>query len=309
VRVDEFWRRRHIWQRRLPLLGDVLTRREVIRRYTDRHGKSPRLDPPVTFNEYILHRVIRDRDPRLKILADKVAVRAFISERVGAGYLVPMLGTWARAEDVAWHTLPDKFVLKASHGSGFFAVVSQPADRDIPRIAATADGWLQHDYFDLHYEWGYRDVPRVLIAEPLIEAPGGGLATEVQVYCFGGRVALIRILLFGRKGAPERRDAWFDATGRRVEVGAGHVPPAPYALEDDLRHRLIAISQPLAAGFSSLRVDLYVCEEGIKVGELTPYSYGGHARWLPGVDEWMGRMFTRFDLSVFPDFPSSERSL
>ena len=73
----------------------------------------------------ILHRIIYDRDPKLRIVCDKVAVRRLIEERVGVEYVVPLLGVWQRASEIPGIRLPQKFVLKPSHSSGPFAIVDQ----------------------------------------------------------------------------------------------------------------------------------------------------------------------------------------
>ena len=88
------------------------------RRYKAAFGVLPRLNPPISFNEHILHRKIYDRDPRLRIVCDKLAVRRLIGERVGEEYVVPLLGVWEPPREITWHTLPQKFVLKPNHSSG-----------------------------------------------------------------------------------------------------------------------------------------------------------------------------------------------
>jgi hypothetical protein len=291
-----------VFLRRLPVIGEHFLRREVLRRYENAFGRPARVDPPVTFNEHIIHRILYDRDPRLKIISDKLAVRDFIHDRVGAEHVVPVLGTWRRAEDILWDCLPETFVLKPNHSCGHIAFVSGPQDRDTGRLTEEARRWLRLDYFDASCEWGYRDLPRVLIAEPLLQSPDGGLLIEAQVFTFSGRAALIR-MLFGRKWVPGRRDACFDVTGRRVAVATG-LAPREYTLTDALRRRLIDIAERLSESFSSLRVDCYIMGSLIAVGELTPYTYAGLGKWNPPeLDEMLGRLWRAApDASFLPDF-------
>ena len=74
--------------------------------------------PPISFNEHILHRLIYDRDPRLKVICDKVALRQFVQEMVGSKHNVPLLGVYEHPKEIDWQTLTGKFVLKPSHISG-----------------------------------------------------------------------------------------------------------------------------------------------------------------------------------------------
>ena len=60
--------------------------------YKARFGVWPRLNPPISFNEHILHRTIYDRDPRLRIVCDKLAVRRLIARASGRRICCSALG-------------------------------------------------------------------------------------------------------------------------------------------------------------------------------------------------------------------------
>jgi hypothetical protein len=282
------------WQvrrlRRLPLVGPRLARRELARRYETWHGAPPRLDPPIGFSEHVLHRMLYDRDPRLRLLNDKLRVREIIAERAGAAFVVPLLGAWDSADAVPWRDLPLPCVVKPSHSSGAVALLRREEDRDPARLAALARHWLATDYFDVSLEWGYRNLPRRVLAEPMLRGPDGGDPPEAQVLAFGGRPELIRVMI-GPKATPERLDAWFDTDGVRLPLRMKR-QPGDHTLARETAHRLCATAAKLAAGFAHLRVDFYLTDEGPKVGELTPYMLGGSGRFQPA--EWdlrLGRLW------------------
>ena len=50
------------------------------------------------------------------MLADKVAVRNFVKERIGEKYLNKLYGTWDSADKIDFKQLPDRFVLKLLSG-------------------------------------------------------------------------------------------------------------------------------------------------------------------------------------------------
>ena len=64
------------------------------------------------------------------------------------------------------------------------------------------------------------------------------------------------------------------------------------------------MAEKLAEGFDQLRVDFFVTDKGLQVGELTPYSWGGFAAWSPGeLDAKVGTMWSDDpDYSIFDDF-------
>jgi hypothetical protein len=162
--------------------------------------------------------------------------------------------------------------------------------------------WLSYDYFDRSLEWGYRGIPRRVLAEPFLTSPHGGAAPEAMVYTFSGRAALIEVLV-GTKHASDRRSCWFDATGRRVAI-KWRGREIDFQLSATDRQEMIKVAEQVSNDFSSLRVDFFLTSEGMKIGELTPYSVSGLFKWdPPELDEMVGRLWDpNCDLSIIPDY-------
>jgi hypothetical protein len=276
--------------RRMPGMGAAAVRAALARRFEEIHGRKPNLDDPVGFNEQMLHRILYEHDPRLRTLCDKLAAREVIRQRAGLEFVVPVLGIWRDPAEIDWASLPSRFVLKPTHGSGMFALVRGPADRDPARLAAQARDWLADDYFDISLEWAYRDLPRRLVAEPLLVGRDGGPPAEAEVFTFGGKVALIRVMT-DEKLSTNRRDNWFDAAGNRLPLRV-RATPGDYVLSAADLRVLVPAAERIAAGFSQLRVDFLLTADGMKIGELTPYHVAGHALWNPADwDARLGRMW------------------
>jgi len=277
--------------RRSPILGPALVRSWHRRRYRRQMRRSLRLHPPVGFNEHIIHRILHDRDPRLKIVCDKIAVRDFIRERVGAAFLIPLLGIWDDPDDIDWSALPDRFVLKPTYSSGDGALIRSEQDRNPASLTEQARGWLQRDYFDTALEWGYRDLPRRIMAEALLEGPDGQAPVEAHVLTFGGKVALIRVLT-GPKLTPERRNGWYDIHGARLANFSGDVKPSDATLTREQVDDIVRAAERAAEGFDHIRVDFYLTDQGLKIGELTPYHGAGLTTWKSQEhDEVLGRVW------------------
>ncbi|HDV3171093.1 TPA: glycosyl transferase, partial [Escherichia coli] len=90
-------------------------------------GRDTDLLNPVTLNEKICHRLIFDHNPFYTILADKLAVRAYVEKNTNLVKLIPLLGIYNRVEDINLDNLPDKFVLKCNHDSGSTAICTNRA--------------------------------------------------------------------------------------------------------------------------------------------------------------------------------------
>jgi hypothetical protein len=278
--------------RRTPILGTRLMRAELERRYQAVFGRLPNIDAPSGFNEWILHRTLYDRDPRLPVICDKLAVREFIRERAGTEFVVPLLGVWTDPASIPWETLPERFVLKPNHSSGPVALVRTDAERDPAALSARAAEWLKHDFFDVNFEWGYRNMPRRLLAEPLLTGPGGAPPAEMRILTFHGKAALIRVLT-GEKRSPGWRSNWFDVEGRPMPISTASCATGDFVLATRDARRIAAIAERVSTGFSHLRVDFYLTDEGPKIGELTAYLGAGMTSWQPTEwDEKLGRLWS-----------------
>lgn len=266
-------------------------------------GFAPDIFQPQTFNDHMLRWILYGRDPKVRTVCDKVALRGFLVERVGPDLVVPLLHQWERAEDIDWAALPESFVIKASHGSGQCVVVADKAAHDPEAVLAQAKAWLARDFFELSKEWAYLNLPRRVLIEPLLQAAPGSPLVEVQVHTFGGKPKLI-MTLTGQKGDGGRRGGWYTPDGRRLDLGTTTLKPFDLALSDADRPRLIALAARAGQGFRAVRVDFYLTDKGPKIGELTPYTGGGRNRFLPPERNLqLGRLWTDDDdLSDIPTY-------
>ena len=70
------------------------------------------LKDPKTFNEKLQWLKLYNRNPEYTTLVDKYAVKKYISEKIGAEYIIPTLGVWNSYDEIDFDALPDQFVLK-----------------------------------------------------------------------------------------------------------------------------------------------------------------------------------------------------
>jgi len=224
-----------------------------------------------------------------------------VRDKVGSKYVLPLIGVYEHLDEIEWQKLPVRFVLKPSHASGSVRFIDQSRGLNRDELSRLTGQWLAHEYLG-GLEWGYRGIPRRLLVEPFLQSADGRQALEIEIYTFFGRAALVKLIL-GAKFTPNRRHAWFDATGRRIQVEAGY-PIADTTIKSDIMCSAVELAEFISADFSSLRVDLYLTGDGLKIGELTPYSHSGKIRWKPRtLDDTLGMLWKPdFDLSIIPSF-------
>ena len=162
------WRNARLELRRRVAARFISDRAYVTHLYRKEFGRVPDLDHPSGFNEKILVKILGDRRPFLTVFSDKLRVREYV-KRVAPFVALPALYWWSdRADALDLATLPESFVLKPNHGSGWLRVVDdrRPVQRD--ELVRIAREWLASDFTIVGREWAYRDIRRAVYAEELL---------------------------------------------------------------------------------------------------------------------------------------------
>jgi len=244
------------------------------------HGFWPDFVQPRRFTEELWSRMLHDRSPLLTVLCDKLRVRDYVAQKAGTDCLVPLLWNGVDPELLPFDRLPQKYVIKTTHGCANNIFVRGSAEVDPGRIKLQLAKWLKFNYceeFLLGVEWGYKHIKPAIIVEEFLDQDGK-VPLDYKFYCFSGRVEFLT-QHFGRFVKHKTRS--FDRN---------YVPHEfRYQFEqyegDCQRPRnfegMVQLAEALAQDFDFMRVDLYNIDGRILFGELTPYPGGVSTRFLP----------------------------
>lgn len=236
------------------------------------------LEAPETFCEKIQWLKLRYRNPAWSRLADKRAVRDFVAERAGAEFLNTLHFAGDSLDGVARATLPESFIVKCTHGSGWNIVVSPETGVAWDDVVARVRYWTTINYADLWREWVYRDIPPGVIVERLLppDTPWGLL--DYKIFCFGGKARYIQVDL-DRDTAHKRN--LYDLEWRRLPMEIYH-PGTPFEIDrPENLEAMIALAERLAEGLPFVRVDLFNHDGRILFGELTFFPGNGLTYFRP----------------------------
>ena len=249
------------------------------------HGSTLPISHPRTLTHHLFLKMARDRNPLLTVTSDKLAVRGYVAERLGPGYLPELYGVVDWPEQLLDLDLPPRYVVKATHGSGMTAVVTRDSAAERASVAARARKWLASRYWRKNGEWGYRGIQPRLIIEEFLDAGGGGFRPTGSGSASAGAPRWCRWTSTGSPGTPATSTI---PTGRPVAppavLSAGARDPAPLVLPANARGG----GEHWRTGFDFVRVDLYALGDRIVVGELTHYPAGGNKSFDP--PEWDARL-------------------
>lgn len=251
---------------------------------------------PKTFCEKIQWLKLYNRDPLYSKLVDKYAVKDHVAKIIGDEYIIPTLGVWDKPEDIDFDALPERFVLKTTHGGGGGGVVICKDKSSFDKEAAIKklEDSLKSDIYLLYREWPYKDVPRRIIAEQYMEDHGvntSSCLTDYKFFCFDGIPRYCQVIK--DRNTKETID-FFDMewhhqefVGLNPDVGHASVVPEQPANFDQLKQ----MARTLAVGQTFSRVDLYEINGKTYFGEITLFPASGFGKFTPDkYNEVLGQM-------------------
>ncbi len=241
------------------------------------------LDNPKRFNEKIQWLKLYDRRPIYSDLVDKYKVRNYVKEKIGSEYLVPLLGVWENPEEIAFDSLPEKFVLKCNHDSGTVVICKDKSKLDIHKTVEYLKKRCSNNFYWGGREWPYKNVKPKVICEQYLENTDMHGLIDYKIYCFDGNPKLMMIATDRFTGKETHFD-FFDQDFKWLdlewEVHRSEVPPKKPNRFDEM----MKIAKKLSVDIPQVRVDLYEVNDKIYFGEMTFYDGSGMQKITP--DKW-----------------------
>lgn len=244
--------------------------------YRLRVGRPLNTKNPTTLNEKLQWLKFNYRFPLQSIVSDKLLVRDYVAEKIGAEYLIPLLGTWENYDDVDFDKLPEKFVLKCNHDSGGLVVCTDKSKLDHKEARNRVEKSLKSNFFYIGREYQYRNIKPRIICEQFI-SDNGKVPMDYKIYCFNGKPDVILVCKDRFSDNTHRASyLYFDQEWRFQPLNKGDETltevdvPKPKNLD-----RMIEIAKDLSKDFLFARIDLYNIDGQIYFGEITLSSNSG----------------------------------
>lgn len=266
-------------------------KKAVIKYYKKKSGgRVVNLNNPQLFSEKLQWYKLNCHDPLMELVANKYTVREYIVKTGYKHILNDLLGVYTNVKQIDFNTLPNQFVLKGTHGSGFNIIVKDKSKLNYRQAKLMMQTWLKQQIAWSGREWVYERMPRHIIAEKYLEDETGELR-DYKFYCFNGKPVFMQLEV-GR-GTNQNTRNFYDMDWQLMPFGKAlpHNPalriPKPRMFEEMKR-----IAADLCKPFQYVRVDLYQAGERVYFGELTFFPAGGAPDFIPAeYDEIVGKMW------------------
>lgn len=153
--------------------------------------KKLNLKNPQTFNEKVQWLKLYEW-PKNELAircSDKYEVREYLKEKGMEEYLNDLYGVWDNEKQINYSQLPNQFVLKCNHGSGYNIICTDKREARIEEYNKLLKKWLKEDFGKFNAEPHYSKIKRKIICEKFL----GGEITDYKFYCFNGKVEFMYI--------------------------------------------------------------------------------------------------------------------
>lgn len=217
-------------------------------------------------------------DERYKKFADKYEVREYVKEKVGGRVLAKCLEIYRSFDEINFEDLPNEFVLKCTHGSGYNLIVKNKSTENFKQAKLKFDKWLKINYYFKFRERVYKDLePRIICEEFLIDNEINELI-DYKFYCSKG---IPFNLVVKAKEEGKCKMAYYDMDWNKItpdESTKNYLNKEvkkPDNFED-----MKEIASKLSKDFYFIRVDLYSVNGEIYFSELTFFPNGAMKRLM-----------------------------
>lgn len=209
---------------------------------------------------------------------DKYAVRDYI-KGLGCGELLnEVYGCWNSPSEIPWDELPDKFVLKCTHGSGMNIICSDKKKLNINQASEQLNKWLKQQCGVNSVELLYEDIQPRIIAEKYIDTLDGNAPKDYKFFCSYGDPKFLFVA--SERSGDDAKFDFYTPEWEWLPVKNGH-PNAGATEKPEKLEQMLSYARILSKDFPLVRVDLYCEENTIMFGELTFLHYGGLQPFVP----------------------------
>lgn len=243
-------------------------------------GYKLNLENPKTYNEKLQWIKLNEKNPLLTKCCDKYAVREYVESKGCGEILNELIWEGFDPADIPFDDLPDKFVIKVTHGSTFNIICKDKSKLDREKAVKSCNKWLKAKFLEAYGEWFYgKERPRVIVEKYLDD--GTGRLRDYKIYCFNGEPRFIG-LDSGDESKGEHYKDIYDTDWNLIPGYEMAYPNSGIAVEKpEELDELLKYSKILSSDFLHARVDFYLVEGRVIFGEITFTNSAGFGRVEP----------------------------
>lgn len=271
-----------IWNEVRRIRGNILYKKvsdeEFVKElYFKAFNKELNLINPKAFNEKLNWLKINYCNEDAVKCADKFEVRKYLENKNMKWLLNELIDVYESVDEININKLPKRFVLKATHGSGWNLIVKDKDKVNWFLWKIIMKSWLKQNFYYYGREKIYENIKPRIICEKYLEDKNGELL-DYKLYCFNGKVKFIQVDVdrFTNHTANYYDREWKLMDIKYADEFSGRNINKPYNFE-----KMLEVSEELSKEFPHVRVDFYEVDKKLYFGELTFFTASGTGKLEP----------------------------
>lgn len=243
-----------------------------------KQGYRLNLKNPKTYNEKIQWIKLYDKNPMMPKCVDKYTVREYVKSKGLENILNDLLWEGFEPEDIPFEELPNKFVIKVTHGSTFNIICTDKSKLDVKESILKLKKWLNEKFLPCYGEWFYGiEKPRIII-EKFIESEEG--LKDYKVFCFNGKPEYVAVYSDRQKNNGVPCQEIYDTDWNLIKEHTNHYElPESFTGKPKYFDNLLKYAEILSNDFKHARVDFFIEKDKIYFGEITFTSSAGFGKF------------------------------
>lgn len=241
-----------------------------------KQGYKLNLKNPKTYNEKIQWIKLYDKNTLMPKCVDKYTVREYIEE-IGCGNILnDILWNGFDPDEIPFEKLPNKFVIKVTHGSTFNIICTDKTKLNIKDSKKKLKKWLKEKFIPCYGEWFYGiEKPRIIV-EKFIESKED--LKDFKVFCFKGVPKVIGV--YSNRFNGDLCQELYDTEWNLINEHTGHYKlPEKLTKKPDNLKEILKYSRKISKEFRHVRVDFFNPDNNLVFGEMTFTGSAGFGKY------------------------------
>lgn len=222
----------------------------------------------VTFQDKLNYLLIHESPEYKSNIVDKIKLSEYSKKILGKDICIPILKIYDNVDEINLNELPNQFVLKCNHGSGYNIFCKNKNQFNLQEAKNLLNKWMNTNYGILGKEFQYFFIKKKIFASPYL-----GDLIDYKVHCFNGKPKFIAAKKSLNINEHKYVYNYYDVNWNLTDI--------EYGLSSYIRDPNICIEKPknldlilkyaekLSEEFVFVRVDFYEINGKIYLGELT----------------------------------------
>ena len=243
-----------------------------------KNGYKMNWNNPVTYNEKLQWIKLYDKHELMPICTDKYEVRKFVEKCGCKEILNDLLWEGFNANEIPFDKLPNQFVIKVTHGSGFNIICTNKNNLNRTKTIKKLNKWLKEKFIPCYGEWFYGIVKPRIIIEKFLSEDNATIPKDYKIMCFNGEPRYIKVYT---DRFINNKESIYDLNWRYLHECSNGVSKGKPIKKPTNCEEMIEYSKKISKQFNHARVDFYIVDNKVYFGEITFTDGAGFDKITP----------------------------